>query len=114
MKVKRAKLVWNVLRFDSNQQKIVDYNIFGSRFANELHKEVTKKHITNLEELKEYIRRWAIYYYMSKCEFEIVVGGLFFKDETQLEKIDIYRQIYMNLDRITEYVNKELDIGLGG
>lgn len=114
MKVKRAKLVWNVLRFDSNQQKIVDYNIFGSRFVMELHKEVTKKHITNLKELKEYIKHWAIYHYMSKCEFEIAVGGLFFKDEAQLEKIDIYRQIYMNLDRITEYVNKELDIELGG
>ena len=36
------------------------------------------------------------------------VGGLFAKHPEEFEKIDIYRQIEMNLDRITEYVNKEL------
>ena len=110
MKVKRAKLVWNVLRFDSNQQKIVDYNIFGSRFVMELHKEITKKHVTNLKELKEFINNWAIYYYWSRAEFEIAAGGLFGRDIKEFEKIDVYRQVKMNLDRITEYVNNELKI----
>ena len=49
-----------------------------------------------------------MYYYWCKSEFEIEVGGLFAKHQKEFEKIDIYRQIEMNLDRITEYVNKEL------
>ena len=52
--------------------------------------------------------KWARYYYWSRTEHEILVGGLF--KNCKLEKIDIFRQIEMNLDRITEYVNKELKI----
>ena len=66
--------------------------------------------ITNLKELREEIRSWAIYHYWCKSEFEIAVGGLFAKSLEDFEKIDAYRQIEMNLDRITEYVNNTLRI----
>lgn len=49
-----------------------------------------------------------MYYYWSKCEAEIAVGGLFIKSIEELEKIDIYSQLQPNLDRITEYVIKEM------
>lgn len=50
-----------------------------------------------------------MYHYWSKCEHEILVGDLF-TEEDDFKKIDAYRQIEMNLDRITEYVINELKI----
>ena len=50
-----------------------------------------------------------MYHYWCKCEYEIFIGS-FLTKEDDLEKIDAYRQIEMNLDRITEYIINELKI----
>lgn len=107
MRVKNKKLEWCVLDYDWNKNKIVNYNIFGQRFIDELYKKVKTKKINNIQELKEFIDSYCKYHYWSRSEYEILVGDLSGK---YFEKIDIYRQIEMNIDRITEYVNKELKI----
>lgn len=111
MKVKNAKLEWNVFIFDFNIKKIKQYNVFGQKFIEELHKRIRKKEISNYNELKKFIKRYFMYNYWSKSEFEVAMGGCFcdFKIEN-FSKIDVYSQLVMNLDRITEYVNKELEI----
>lgn len=101
---KKNKLEWNVLSYDFNTDKIVNCNIFGESFLTELKVAKPKTYL----ELKEFIKKWARYYYWSRTEHEMMVGGLF--KNCKFEKIDIFRQIEMNLDRITEYVNKELRI----
>ena len=108
MKVKNVKLEWNVLRHDWNKNAIINFNIFGTMFIEKLHKEVLKKEIKSMSDLKDFIDSWARYHYWSKAEHEIIVSGLSERDIE--EKIDIYRQISMNLDRITEYVANELKV----
>lgn len=103
-KMKKKNLEWNVLAYDFNTDKIVHYNIFQKHFYIDLEYSKPKTFL----ELKEFIKKWARYYYWSRTEHEIMVGGLF--KNCKVEKVDIYRQIEMNLDRITEYVNKELQI----
>lgn len=111
MRVKNVNLKWNVLLYDCNNKKVENYNIFYQDFVKELHKEIAiKKNIKSYDKLYNYIRSWAMYHYWSKCEFEIVVGDFPTSTLENLEKIDVYRQIEMNLDRITEYVIKELRI----
>lgn len=66
------------------------------------------KEFKDYASLKEWLRKEFMYYYWSKCEAEIAVGGLFIKSIEELEKIDIYSQLQPNLDRITEYVIKEM------
>lgn len=100
------KLEWNVLIHDFNSNKIKECNIFGEDFL----KGLDRKNIKNFVELKKYIDGWAKYRYWSKTEYEVEIGGLFSKYPDEFEKIDIYRQIRMNLDRITEYVNNKLQI----
>ena len=100
------KLEWNVLMQDFNSGKIKNCNIFGNDFILEIQSAEIKTYL----ELREYIDKWAKYHYWSKTEYEIAVGGLFSKYPDEFEKIDIYRQIRMNLDRITEYVNNKLQI----
>lgn len=103
---KMKKMKWNVLYFDFNRDKIDNYNILRESLV----EDINKKNPKNLLELREVIDKWAKYNYWSKAEYEIAVGGLFSKNLKEFEKIDIYRQIKMNLDRITEYVNNKLQI----
>lgn len=110
MKVKNVKLEWNVLMWDSNNKKVVNYNVLGQELIEELHQKIVKKKtITNYEQLKENIKSWCMYYYWSKCEREILISG-WFAEEDEFEKIDAWRQIEMNLDRMCEYIMRELKI----
>ena len=111
MRAKNKKLEWNVLVADFNSKKIMNYNVLDDELIKELHKEIVKKKtIINYEQLKAKVRSWCIYYYWSKVEWEISVGDLFAKYPDQFEKIDAFRQIEMNLDRMCEYIMRELDI----
>jgi dihydroneopterin aldolase len=110
MRIKKAKLEWNVLMADSNK-KIVNYNVLSEELIQRLHKKIVKKkEITNCEQLKEDVKRWCMYHYWSKCEFEIIVGDMFAEYPEEYEKIDAWRQIEMNLDRMCEYIMRELKI----
>lgn len=110
MKVKNVKLEWYVLMWDSNTKKVVNYNVLDNELIQILHKEIVKKKtMTNYEQLKETVKRWRMYYYWSKCECEILVSG-WPAEEDEFEKIDAWRQIEMNLDRMCEYIMRELKI----
>lgn len=111
MRTKNVKLEWYVLRHDFNSKKIVKYNIFGVSFIENLYKDVRKGNVKSKEDLKEYIRIWAQYHYWCKAEHEMLVGDLFSSID-ELEKIDVFRQIDINLDRIVDYVNKECVMSL--
>lgn len=95
-----------VLNYDSNKHKVVDYEVL-KYYEEDLKKDRKKRKFTNYDELKDYLRRKFMHDYWSKCECEIAVGSLLSK-ENELEKIDIFRQLDMNIDRITEYVIREM------
>lgn len=104
---RKANLKWNVLRYDFNSKSIVNFNIFNQEFIKELNTAVRLKEVINILELNEYIDKWARYNYWFRAEHEIYVSGI---HEESAEKIDVYRQINMNLDIITDYVNNKLKI----
>lgn len=113
MKVKNVELKWNVLYWNTNKNKVENYNIFSNDFKNNLYKKIKTKKITNYNELKEDVNKWAMYHYWSKTECEMAIGPLWFnklEDLEQFEKIDMYRQIEMNLDRIVEYIINTMQI----
>ena len=99
-------LEWNVLIHDFNKDKIKKYNIFRA----DLFEDIKDAKCKTFGELREIIDKWAKCHYWARAEYEIAVGGLFSKYPEKFEKIDIYRQIEMNLDRITEYIGKDLGI----
>lgn len=100
------QLEWNVFFHDFNSNEIVSYNIFYKGWE----KEVLENNPQTLSELKKEIIKWAKYHYWCKAEFEIAIGGLFSKYPKDFEKIDVYRQIEMNIDRIVEYVDRNLSV----
>ena len=67
-----------------------------------------------IQDRKEGIKRELMYYYWCKAEHEVMVTDLFprnYEDfQEQAVKIDIWYQLEPNLDRIVEYVIKNLNI----
>lgn len=111
MIIKNRTLQWYVLNWDFNQDKLYDMNIFNEEFKMELYKTYRKKQFKKLSDLKDYLDRYFKWRYMYKREYEMQVGDLLTKED-DLVKIDVYRQLIKNIDRITEYVNNYLEIGL--
>ena len=110
MRKKNVKLEWYVLEHDFNSKNIINYNVLAHIDIDDLHKRVVKKkEIKNVEELKVFLRNKMFYHFGSRAEHEIMVGGLF-SNEEEYEKIDAFRQIEMNLDQMTDYVNRKLEI----
>jgi hypothetical protein len=107
MKIKNKNLEWNVLIYEHNKGKFTNYNIFSFRFIELVNEKLNKDKLHSIDELKELILNWSRRKYWCKSEYEILVGDLSCRAS---EKIDAFRQIEMNIDRITEYVNKELDL----
>ena len=108
MKIKNVKLTWNVLNHDFNNDKIINYNIFWNGSSKEIADRIKKNKITTYEEFRKSMKSWFMHDFWSRAECEIMVSGLFSKSEA--EKIDVWRQIEMNLDRILEYIIKEMEI----
>lgn len=109
IKVKNLDLKWCVLVYDSNSKQIKPYNIIRQDLIDDIVKKYRKKELKNIEELRECVRSWAFYHYSSRCEYEIMAGDLFQK---YANKIDCYTQILMNLDRLTEYISREMRLFL--
>lgn len=110
MKLKSVKLEWNVLYYDFNNKKVKKYNIFSDDIKERLYKDIKSKKINNYEELKKVIDGWAHYRYWSRTECEMAMGGLYCNYPKDFEKVDMYKQIEINLDRIVEYVIRAMDI----
>lgn len=110
MKYKRINLEWNVLNWDNNLKKIKSINILDDDLKTIIYKKIRSKKIKNYKELKEFLNRRFQYHYWSRCEYEIAIGSIFMKDIIEAEKIDVYDQIKINLDRITEYIINKMEI----
>ena len=109
-------LVWNVYVEHFNRQKIVPYNIFDhTDFLADIQKEI--KRIPETQDDEEYIesvssvlRSVMMYYFWSKCEWEIVLTSWptnirGFHDE----KVDVYDQVRLNWDSFVDYVMAHLE-----
>lgn len=109
MKIKTANLDWRVLNYDCNSKKVINANVFFSDMPQKIAKDIRNGKIKNKLDLQDWLKSKFMYHYWSRCEYEIIVGNLFCEPE-EMEKIDVWRQLEMNLPRITDYVIKEMDI----
>lgn len=111
MKIKKSNLEWYVLRYDFNKRQVVNYNVM-SGIAELVVKKVKSGAIHNKETLREFLKREFMHDYWCRTEYEILVSDLGSVLTTNAEKIDVWRQLEMNLDRIVEYVNTRCDLKL--
>lgn len=126
------KLVWNVFVEDINARKIEIHNIFEHyRFMEDL-VNIKKKYGEDFTKFSEEVRKSLMYFYWSKCEWEVVVTswppyinekefirlnlerneriskyGRFIRTDANIEtskKIDVYDQVMINWDVFIRYL----------
>lgn len=98
-------LKWYVLHQNFNKEEIEFYNVLQG-WEERIRK--ARKKVKTKTEFKEWLKKEFMYYYWSRSEYEIVVGGLFSKYPKEFKKVDIWSQIEPNLDIITDYIIKEM------
>lgn len=108
MNIERLNLKWYVLDYDFNSDAIIKFNIFNSSKFNDCVNELIKKY-SNFTDFKEKLKKDLMYCFWSKSEYEIVVGGLFAKEDKDLFKIDVYEQVLPNLDILVDYIINEVN-----
>lgn len=93
---------FNVINYDINKQKFEAYNVMP--YLIECYKKEKKKPKT-FEEFKQFVKEESMYQFWSRCEYETVLVD--WPCQKHEEKWDVYDQILMNLDIITDIVMKE-------
>ena len=103
--VKKADMKWFVFVESVNRKEIYEMNVFDhGSFTADLEKFLKKR--PTREELSEELRHITMYYFWSKCEWEVLLtswvhGG---RDDAPKLKIDVYDQLKMNWDHFVDYV----------
>ena len=88
---------FNVIIYDINRKKFKPYNVMNF-FVDEYNEEKSKP--KTFDKFKEFVERKSMWMFWSRCEYEIILSD--WPPSGVEEKWDIYRQIMMNIDIITE------------
>lgn len=88
---------FNVIIYDFNSRKMVPYDIIP--YLVRCYDESNDKPST-FEELKDFIIKESKYQWWSRCEYEIILSD--WPNDKDREKWDVYKQITMNIDIITQ------------
>ena len=106
--MKKVELKWNVLMHDFNSDKIVYYNVLNDEYLiDSLKKSIKKGEVVSYTDVKDFLSGKFKARYWSRAEYEILVSGLI---KSEPEKIDIWYQLEMNIDNITEYMINKLKL----
>ena len=97
-------LEWNVYIGDFNGKRMETYNVFNNGGVVEDCRKAYKKHKDDKDAFLENVRRSLMYYYWSKCEWEIILSLWPPRENQQAMKIDVYDQIMLNWPIFSEYV----------
>lgn len=98
-------LEWYAYYHEWNGNKIKPFNVFDhGRFYDDCKKNA-RKNIHDYEAFKEQLKRDAMYYFWSKCEWEIILSPWVRRmDFTNTEvKIDVFDQLQLNWDAFCKY-----------
>lgn len=93
---------FNVIIYDFNKDDYVPYNIIP--YLVEKYKEDRSKPKT-FKDFKNFIIAEAKYQWWARCEYEIILSD--WPNENLHKKVDVFWQIMLNIDLVTEIVMEE-------
>ena len=95
---------WNAYYYDYNADKIEPFNVFDhGRFYDDCQKNA-RKNSKDFDAFCDQLRKDVMYYFWSKCEWELVLSPWTTQSEKAAIKIDVYDQVDLNWDIFCEYV----------
>jgi len=98
------EMQWYVFVENFNGKKVEKYNIFEhERFAEDV-KKIYKKYKNDFDSFSIEVRKSLMYYFWSKCEWEIILSGWPSRDDFCEKKIDVFEQVNMNYEVFIKYV----------
>lgn len=95
-------MVWSVYVGDFNGKRIETDNIFDHCAFDADCRKNYKKNKENKEAFLEQLRRDLMYYFWSKCEWEVVIQS--WPAGHGEKKIDVYDQVMLNWNIFCDYV----------
>jgi len=96
-------LEWNVLRSNWNSHQIEPFNVFDHGRFYEGCKKNAKKNAKDKEAFAEQLRKDLMYYYWSKCEWEVIIDHWPHNDRFPQKKIDVFDQVSLNWEKFVDY-----------
>ena len=97
-------LSWNCYYQNFNSREIETVDIFRhSAFLDDCIK-AAKKYKDNKEVFVDAVRGSLMYYFWSKCEWEIQLTTWPYRDGDDMKKIDVFEQIALNWDQFADYI----------
>ena len=97
-------LEWNVIYGNFNSHEIETFNIFDHVSFRECCAEAAKKYRNDRDAFIEAVRKELMYYYWSKCEWEVIIQHWPPSERLHDKKIDVYDQVRMNWPIFADYV----------
>ena len=97
-------MTWNVYVENFNQKRIEKYDIFRHAKLMEDIRKNYKKNKNDFDTFAQILKRDIMYYFWSKCEWEIVLTSWPEYSNFNEKKIDVYDQIMLNWDVFVKYV----------
>ena len=95
-------LQWNVLNHNIGSDEIVQFNIFDhSGFRKDMRE--AARNIYDRDEFTKAVRSSLMYYFWSKCEYEVVVSPLGSNPKNIRKKVDVFTQVWNNKDAFIWY-----------
>lgn len=98
------KIEWYAFYQEFNSDRLKYVNVIRQSLIDRVKKLIKKN--ADYEEIKKEIDISLMHDYWSKSEYEVIVSNWGGKEFEQ--KIDIYYQLQPNIDRITEYLIREI------
>ena len=97
-------LEWNVYVGNFNSKSIETHNVFHhARFVEDCCK-AAKKFKDDKAAFAEEVRHSLMYYYWSKCEWEVIISHWPPAKGFDDSKVDVYSQVMLNWDRFIDYL----------
>lgn len=101
----RKDLVWNVYVSNFNTGKIETHNVFDHwRVWEDLCKAARKYRDSERPLFEEEVRKTMMYYYWSKCEWEVIIDHWPRNERMKDEKVDVYDQVRLNWGIFLDYL----------
>lgn len=100
----RSSPQWNVFLADWNGNKVVSFNIFKHAMFKGECDEAWKKCHDDQSFFGELVERSLMYYFWSKCEWEILIYDFPYNERFKPKKADVYDQVMLNWDHFIDYL----------
>lgn len=98
------ELKWNVIIGNFNHKEIETYNIFNHYYFKEDCDKAWKNNKYDFDAFSKEVKRSLMYYFWSKCEWEVIVSHWPPSERFEDKKIDVYEQVIMNWDVFIVYL----------